>query len=195
MAKKEMTAAERKAAVRKQRRNAARRTKNIKRLTAAQKNKAAHFRLMLLEHHNLRGKEKETFENFVNSMSLYQLTNLSRQYQTVLEVWYDSEGIGTSISQDLMRRIRNRATDMVDQITQGIMDNPEEATAMNEAINALNTQLAREQGTFDDTDFLTIEERRKVFEKATQLRRKKGGKSKKAIIKSIRIDDAYKPLS
>lgn len=81
-------------------------------LNPAQQHRAETFRLLLLDHHGLKGKDKDVFERIVNNLSQHQLTNISRQYRRALESWYDSNGVSTIIAQDLLNRIRQlgRAT-------------------------------------------------------------------------------------
>lgn len=91
------------------------RTKHLsgkRKLSATQQHRAETFRLMLLEHHGLSGRDKQVFENIVNNLTQHQLTNISRQYRKALETWYDSNGVTTVIAQDLLNRIRQlgRAT-------------------------------------------------------------------------------------
>lgn len=85
------------------------RTKHLtgkRKLSAAQQHRAETFRNMLLQYHGLKGRDATVFENIVKGLSQHQLTNVSRQYQKSLEVWYDSLGVTTVIAQDLLNRVR-----------------------------------------------------------------------------------------
>lgn len=159
--------------------------RQIKKVTQAQAHRAENFRLMLLEHNNLTGADKIRFENFVANMTQAQLINLSRQYRTVLEVWYDSDGVSSAISQDVMKRVQHLARRTVKSMTRTIMENPQRTDINRRFRNAVR-RYAREQGV-QNVNSLSITESRRILQEVAEqrvlnetgykpLKRKKGKK-------------------
>lgn len=90
------------------------------RLTGTQPHKAEVFRGLLLDYNQLEGKEKQLFEQFVNSLTQVELTNLSRQYRAPLETYYDSQGVTTLLAQDLLKRVQHLIRQQAGNVAEAI---------------------------------------------------------------------------
>ena len=108
--------------------------RNIKQARGSQISRAENLRDMLLNHHNLTGREAKKFENIVKGMSATDLTNLSRQYHGILEVWQDSDGVSAAISQDFIKRVMAIQGGRLKSAVQTVLNRKDGGTKLNRKI-------------------------------------------------------------